>query len=143
MVAKIERERKHHRKAVIRLIDLRLCLLAATLTLSGLSVLHSLSSTQIRLTSEQDYRRLSFIAMVRPQTEETEHRPPACEHHFSCMFEWSHKYAEVKYMHGYTSMHIAAAHKGALPSAVTVYADFRPGALWLDTDGVPIQVIVN
>ena len=83
MVAKFEWERRKflHRKPLMRLLDLRLCLLAATLVLSGLSVLHSLSSTQIRLTSEQDYRRLSFIATVRPQTEDADHKPPACEHH--------------------------------------------------------------
>ena len=127
MVAKIERERKksHHRKPFFRLVSLRLCLLAATLVLSGLSVLHSLSSTQIQLTSEQDYRRLSFIATVRPQTEDTEHKPPACERaaiSIHCQqrmsdrewFEMSLRRAGVKRMHGCISMHTAAAHRRRL-----------------------------
>lgn len=78
-IAGPERRKHGTRKARSKLSDIRVCLLTATLLLGGLSVLYSLSSTQLRLTSEADYRRLSFIATIRPQQESADRKPPVCE----------------------------------------------------------------
>lgn len=59
--------------------EVRCVLLAVTVLLGGLSVLHTLSSTQLTLTSERDYRRLSVFATVRQQQEELAPVPSACE----------------------------------------------------------------
>lgn len=74
-----EQGKKRRRPGKLRLGELRCFLLAATLLLGGISVLHTLSSTQLTLTSETDYRRLSFFATVRPRQEDTDAVPSACE----------------------------------------------------------------
>ena len=72
---------RHSRKPRFRMSELRCVLLATTVVLAGLSVLHTLSSTQLTIKSETDYRRLSFFATVRQRQpeEDTDAVPPACE----------------------------------------------------------------
>ena len=73
------RNGRHSKKPKLRLSELRCFLLAATVLLAGLSLLYTLSSTQLKLTSETDYRRLSFIATVRRQQEIVSPTRLACE----------------------------------------------------------------
>ena len=77
-----ERRKAQGRKLASRMIEYRSCLVAATVLLAGLSVLYSLSRTQLKLTSGPDYRRLSFYATVRPRQETFTKKPLACE----CLF---------------------------------------------------------
>ena len=74
-----EQGKRRRRSGKSRLGELRWFLLAVTVLLGGISVLHTLSSTQLILTSETDYRRLSFFATVRPQQKATDAIPSACK----------------------------------------------------------------
>ena len=73
------RKRRYTGKPRLRMSELRCCLLAATVLLGGISVLNTLSRTQLSLTSETDYRRLSVFATVRQRQEDTDTLAPACE----------------------------------------------------------------
>ena len=74
-----ERRNARGRNLANRMIEFRCCLVAATVLLTGLSVLYSLSRTQLKLTSGADYRRLSFYATVRPRQEASTKKPLVCE----------------------------------------------------------------
>jgi hypothetical protein len=74
-----DKKTARNRRQASRMIEFRCCLVAATVLLAGLSVLYSLSRTQLKLTSGTDYRRLSFYATVRPRQESPAKKPSVCE----------------------------------------------------------------